>query len=129
MFYEIINIKPCYQGNQTLLSFSCTDPKQRYYLNGIWTCGSSVLILFQWFQSLFSSNEKLHFTQLSPKGLRIKKLIVAGSSCNNHSKQFQQSQGIPEFLDAIVDCFRAKSEPNFLILLDWIIENSLSLNI
>ena len=34
-----------------------------YYLNGMWTCGPSVLILFQWFQSQFSSKEKLHFTQ------------------------------------------------------------------
>ena len=57
MFYEIRNIKPCYQG--LMLRFSCNDPNQRYYLNGMWTCGSSEL--------------------LSPKGLRIKILIVTSS--------------------------------------------------
>ena len=36
-----------------------------------------------------------HYTGLlSPKGLRIKILIVAGPNCNNHSKQFQQSHNI-----------------------------------
>ena len=92
MFYEIRNIKPCYQD--LMLRFSSNDPKQWYYLNRMWTCGPSVMILLQWFQSQFSSNEELHVTQecLSPKGLRIKMLIVANSNCNNHSKQIQQSQ-------------------------------------
>ena len=56
-----LETKPWYQG--FMLRFSCNDPKQRYYLNGIWTCGPSVLILFQWLHSQFSFNEKLHFTQ------------------------------------------------------------------
>ena len=142
MFYEIRNIKPCYQG--LILRFSCNDPKQRYYLNGTWTCGLSVLILFQ--------KVALCTGLLSPRGFRIKILIVEDSNCNNHSKQFQQNQGIPKFrdawlwtldfrhwsldaglwtlvagcytlgtglwaLDTIVDCFRIKSEANFLFCL------------
>ena len=35
-------------GNISLvLRFSCNDPNQRYYLNGMLTCGPIVLILFQ----------------------------------------------------------------------------------
>ena len=35
-------------GNISLvLRLSCNDPNQRYYLNGILTCGPIVLILFQ----------------------------------------------------------------------------------
>ena len=48
-------------GSHVKVSYN--DPKQRYYLNGMRTCGPSVMILFQWFQSQFSANEKLHFTQ------------------------------------------------------------------
>ena len=73
-----------------MLRFTCNDPKQPYYLNGIWTCGPSVLMLFQWFQSQVA----LYTGFLSPKGLQIMILTVADSNCNNHSKQFQQSQNI-----------------------------------
>ena len=44
--------------------------------------------LFQWIQIQFSFNETLHFIYtglLSPEGLWIKTLIVAGSNCNNYS--------------------------------------------
>ena len=39
------DIKPCYQD--LMLRFSCNDPNQWYYLNGMRTCGPSVMILFQ----------------------------------------------------------------------------------
>ena len=26
-----------------MLRFSCNDPKQPYYLNGMWTCGPSAI--------------------------------------------------------------------------------------
>ena len=49
--------------------------------------------LLQWFQSQFSFNKKLHFTQgcCLPREISIKLLIVAGSNCNKYSWQFQQS--------------------------------------
>ena len=52
-----------------MLRFSRNDPNQRYYLNGMWTCGPPVKII-----NLISSNEKvaLYTGLLSPKGLRIK---------------------------------------------------------
>ena len=61
------NIKPRYQG--LMLSFSRNDPNQRYYLNGMWTCGPPVMIV-----NFLSSNEKaaLYTGLLTPKGLRIK---------------------------------------------------------
>ena len=43
MFYQIRNIKPRYQG--LMLRFSCIDRNQRYYLNGVWTCGPPVMIV------------------------------------------------------------------------------------
>ena len=45
LFYEIRNIKTCYHG--LMLRFSCNDPNQRHYLNGMWMCGPTALILFQ----------------------------------------------------------------------------------
>ena len=61
-----------------MLRFSSNDPNQRYYLNGMWKCGPSVLILCQWFQSQFSSNEKLHFTQgcCIPRDFELKRVIL-----------------------------------------------------
>ena len=52
------NIKSRYQG--LMLSFSYNDSNQRYYLNGMWTCGPPEMI-----PDFLSSNEKirLHFTQ------------------------------------------------------------------
>ena len=37
-----------------MLSISRNDPNQRYYLNGIWTCGPPVMIV-----NILSSNEKV----------------------------------------------------------------------
>ena len=56
--FNFRNIKPPYQG--LMSSFSRNDPNQRYYLNGMWTCGPPVIIV-----NFLSSNEKirLHFTQ------------------------------------------------------------------
>ena len=45
IFYQIRNIKLRYQC--LMLMFSCNDPNQRYYLNGMWKYGPSVLILFR----------------------------------------------------------------------------------
>ena len=61
------NIKPRYQG--LMLSFSRNDPNQRYYLNGMWTCGPPVMIV-----NFLSSNEKVALLTglLTRKGLRIK---------------------------------------------------------
>ena len=74
-FYQIRNIKSRYQG--LMLRFSSNDPNQRCYLNGMWTCGPSVLILFQRFQGQFSFNEKLHFTQCCclARDFELKKLL------------------------------------------------------
>ena len=74
-FYQIRNIKSRYQG--LMLRFSSNDPNQRCYLNGMWTCGPSVLILFQRFQGQFSFNEKLHFTQCCclTRDFELKKLL------------------------------------------------------
>ena len=45
---DYLSVSYDYEHNQGLmLRFSCNDPNQRYYLNGMWTCGPSVLILFQ----------------------------------------------------------------------------------
>ena len=43
LFYEIRNMKPCYQS--LMLRFNCNDPKQRYYLNGMWTCIDPVSVI------------------------------------------------------------------------------------
>ena len=45
IFYQIRNIKLRYQC--LMLMFSCNDPNQRYYLNGMWKYGPSVLILLR----------------------------------------------------------------------------------
>ena len=59
-------MKPRYQG--LMLRFGWNDPNQRYYLNGMWTCTPSVIIV-----NFISSNEKvaLYTRLLSPKALRI----------------------------------------------------------
>ena len=51
-----------------MLSFIHNDPNQRYYLNGMWTCGPPVMIV-----NFLSSNEKaaLYTGLLTPKGFRI----------------------------------------------------------
>ena len=84
------------QKHKPKFRFSNNDPNQQYYLNGICTCGPSVLILFQLFQSQFSSNEKLYFAKgcCVPKGFKLKYyIIVAGSNCNFNRDR--ASVGVP----------------------------------
>ena len=82
-----LETKPCYEGHK--LKFSYNGPTQQYYLDRMWTCGPSVLIVFQWFQIQFSSNKKLLYAGLlSPKGLRIKILIVVSSNCKTIQSNF-----------------------------------------
>ena len=60
------NIKPRYQG--LMLSFSRNDPNQRYYLNGMWTCGPPVMIV-----NFLCSNEKvaLYTVLLTPSDFKL----------------------------------------------------------
>ena len=67
LLYQTRNKKPRYQG--FMLSFSCNDPNQWYYLNRMWRRGPPVMIF-----SFLSSNEKvaLYTGLLTPKRLRSK---------------------------------------------------------
>ena len=58
-----------------MLSFIHNDPNQRYYLNGMWTCGPPVMIV-----NFLSSNEKV---AVYSQGTSNQILIVTGSNCNS----------------------------------------------
>ena len=64
-----------------MLRFSCNDPNKRYYLNKLWPIYNDPVSMIPG-SIFFQRKVALYTGLLSPKGLRIKILIVAYSNCN-----------------------------------------------